>query len=139
MKVSKNYWHYWLVDNVFTYPSRNLCTYFWQVPAAVCVITVTVALCTAIALLGVYVLSTPIWANVIQTDWQLICIMGCASAYIWYDLVFSNINKRYKDSTWNIIVFKKRSTSTPVDKKPSLVWEYLKAKKDKVCPIIEWH
>ena len=116
MKLSKSSWHYWLLRKTGYYDSHfvqvNLCWYFWQVMA-----TLFIKLPLIFTIIILMVALAPIWS-----PFCLVC---------WLHSKWDDKQIRLKREAglgyWD-----------PWPKQPSLLRAWLKAKKDKVCPVIEW-
>lgn len=154
MKLSKSSWHYKL-NRWYTYGVPcNLCGYFWRtvwytvafVPTLIIFIPIWIYLLfsknkwddateyypIAIMLnagLALVICMILMWFHLPKGDhdpWQVVFIFGCVgycmTAMLLISYFLSKITDRRKSKT----------------KKSSLVKEYLKAKKSKYCPIIEW-
>lgn len=63
--------------------------------------------------------------------------MGLISTVVWAAALKEFYDRCYR-KPWNKVLWNTKNKKEPVDKKPSLIWEYLKAKKDKICPTIEF-
>lgn len=112
MKLSRSSWHYQLLRRTGYYDwhftQANLCWYFWQVMATLFIIFLAVLL-------------SPLWIPVVG-----LIFLGCWWYGKWEDKEMER--RKAAGLTWN----------EPWPKKPSLIRAWFKAKKDKVCPIIEW-
>ena len=142
MNIAKNSWHYKLCNMVFNYPSKSLCIYFWQIPYSAvvvvvwCIIILASMLCVAGA--GLYILAMPVQLAVSTVSIFDTFMLGTASLALWC-CVFKGLNDHFEDKPWNVVLIKKRVKDKPAEKKESLVRAYLKAKKDKICPTIEFY
>ena len=142
MKVSRSAWHYEVVsEGLFWvdgwFPSKSLCKYFWQVVGMVLVglgsimlvVSPIVALLTFPFISGseatLVLFLQLMWALVGGAVLAMIALLAFAGAV---SLVFGG---------GRLILSKALSRSIKT-KHPSIVYSYLKAKKDKVCPIIDF-
>lgn len=155
MKVNKNSWHYKLmdywdyevIDQLLYGNNVTLCQYFWNVVgailqsvafAAMIVVAIAVFVFLAFAIIiapinylltayfGVPELMEGLGVVTIFIFWVLLPLAGGIEEYMrgnikgipdWMRLVPKEIVKK--------------------EKKPNLAWEYIKAKKRKVCPLIQ--
>ena len=122
MKISKSSFQYKMVKWMFT-PSRDLCIYFWQCVCAWCMATAVIAMIIGFFVLP-YVLAVypdPSQAPVIMQvlyffgifPWSLLVVIPLGYCCHRIISVFDNTN-------------------------PNVVGEYIKAKKDNVCPRIDF-
>ena len=120
MKLSKKSWHYWLLRKTGYYDSHfvqvNLCWYFWQVMAT---LFIKMPVIFVIAVLTVVL--APIWLPL----FGLICLG------VW-------VYSKWEDRQLQLKIAAGMHPWDSWPKKPSLFRAWLKAKKDKVCPVIEW-
>lgn len=148
MKVNKNSWHYKALKNptlgvggVYSWDiSKSLCVYFWQVLGMILVkiFALLVILPFLVGCLVVLPLTSLLgWINtgvIVQQDLGFIALFVEGVALVLASFMFG-VNK-LKD------IYKSRENGRDeealVDKEPSLLVEYIKAKKKKLCPIIEF-
>lgn len=116
MKVSKKSWHYRLLHQTMEgcpeFEYNNLCSYFWAV-----VSTLIVKIPIIIFLALILVVTSPIWGVV------------CLGFYL-YDRRDRRLRKSAGLNPW-------QDWPEP-EKEPSLLRAWLRAKKEKVCPMIEY-
>ena len=141
MKISTKSWHYKLRDMYNTEPQRGLCKYFWQ----------TVLLVLGLPFFGMYKLfiKLPVYVK-----FALLFIYSFSSVvFFWYSLVYQEEPNIYflfllpfvmlgvlfafVLITWLIVELEQKIKSKD-NNKISLVKEYIKAKKQKICPILEF-
>lgn len=135
MKISTDSWHYKLVDFIFkeSWPSESLCIYFWQVVWSCIVTFLTSCMGTVILACIIYVfLYEPIVKTVegslgVYSYW-LVWVFFCQKAlkHLPEDNVVGEI---FRYTPW---------TNKNVDKEPNIVLEYIRAKKQKFCPKIDF-
>jgi hypothetical protein len=125
MKVRKSAWHHWFYGFGFEHcqwqpETTNLCSYFWRTVWGVLKTLIIIAVAGAIlTVAGMCFYSAP-WFSI-----------GCVAAVGVVIAVASN---------WSTIKYRLNpgrydSESAP---EPGLLRSYIKAKKDKVCPLIEF-
>lgn len=162
MKISKTSWHYWLNnklrDDSHTmynlkrgYPV-SLCWYFWFT-----IVTIIQALAGAIMLAtfgtGLVYLSWVSVINPVVSMFALFTGYGYELAYIeglyigivllcvittWGGCYFYSQGEIKFAPEWLSKHFKRQRKVAPVaHKEPSIFFKYIKAKKQKVCPLIE--
>ena len=148
MKVNKNSWHYRAITEetlgltgVGSYNvSRSLCIYFWQVVISVVfkgfllLVMLPSLLSLFVVMPLVSVVGTLVTGNLVQGDTGLIVLLAEALSVLIGILLWGyfTLVDKYRDYNY------KKLLQDPIDKEPSLVGQYIKAKKDKICPIIEF-
>lgn len=125
MKLSKQSWHYRLVQWLpgearYDLERASLCRYFWLVMFC---LFVKLPLLTLVS--------------------PLICIcIVVAAAFFWSAEKWQKRQRRLKREAglneWAPWPAKEKPYRESKPRKPSLIMAWLKAKKDKVCPIIDW-
>lgn len=117
MKVCKKAWHYRVLTGTTGFkPSQSLCGYFWQVMFAT-----FFAAPIILTLVGVYVLG----AGALWAAQKALQPVGAFLGWAW-----RLIPKRQpKPQEWRTV---------PPPKEPGLLRSWIKAKKDRVCPLIEF-
>jgi len=117
MKINRKSWHYrirkfWSFDD-----ARNLCSYFWSTVWA----TALFPIVPVVALFVLLFLTAPLWGIWIDSQGFNI-IIGIFEIFglcvFWYE---------YRKEEYKHTV-----------REPSLVKEFVKAKKQKICPLIEY-
>lgn len=132
MIINKDSWHYKLVKNMSNKAMpTTLCSYFWTVVGAILEVLSLVALSLLaigciisvilVATLGIYVV----------TGAEIIWVLGCQLILIKGALII------YRETPYYIREMYKREHQVKA-RKPSLLMEYLRAKKEKVCPYITY-
>lgn len=155
MKVNKNSWHYklmdyWdykIIDQLLYGNNVTLCKYFWNTIGAILQsVGFVLMICTAIALLSLCffgIIVAPI--NYLLTAYfgvpELCEGLGVVTIFLFW-VILPIIAGFEEYMRGNIKGIPDWMRSTPkeevvVTKSPNLVWEYLKAKKAKVCPLIQ--
>lgn len=127
MKVNRNSWHYRLWkfgrDSPRAKP-RDLCHYFWHIALIKVLFPLTVI---AFALLGVAYVCLTIWRNPFETAivlvMTIVIVAFIAGVVIWF--------KRKEERE-----VEEKLGLRPA-KEPSVVRQYLAARKQKLCPLIE--
>lgn len=119
MKISTDSWHYKLIDTIsVNFPSENLCNYFWQLIFALIVSTILITVICFVTLL----MLSPVLQFFIELNPVYIIIGGVVDITLLSGTLIESIRERRKYS----------------NKKPSICIEYIKAKKHKYCPKIEF-
>jgi hypothetical protein len=139
MKISKNSWHYKLVNAKVLGQSfydgyeisHSLCLYFWQVVKSILLIVFLIVLGAGVGMLvvypaaglvgwmvtGVYIQDATIMIGAVVIALACVPVTAIITAIIW------------------IKIDKMLRTNIPT---PSLISSYIQAKKDKLCPVIEF-
>jgi len=140
MKISKNSWHYKMLTEKFFFadrwnPSRSLCLYFWQVMFR---LAMGVFICMVVASPLVFLMVNvngylPETLGVAVAIWALLGTFILAICGMILILLFLT-GVMYLVEKLKSRYFPKKEY-TP---KESLIINYIKAKTDKVCPIIEF-
>lgn len=132
MKVNRRSWHYRAVDFVFSWggPSRNLCLYFWQVVWA------CVWACVCAPLLAIFF---AVWASTPFWWWAMPEILPMAFTGAFFEIfILCILWREYRsDLRWKGKLPTKRRKGRET-KYPSLFAEWVRAKKQKICPILEF-
>jgi len=138
MKISKDSWHYRVCNSFSWMPSTSLCLYFWQVVWAsflnFILIPVAVLLLVSLFLFGVPL----ILGSVLVRGFQEIAFENLHTMFYCWGLGFLTmlgmigcfVMKMLYDEG---MLWQREET---VEKEPSIVVEWIKAKKRKVCPVI---
>ncbi len=134
MKVSESSWHYWLYEVSFENGKphgreTNLCPYFWRVVGGASKLLIVIAV--LLALLAA--IGFGFWKYT-AIAFGLVTVISVAIALIDYEREIKNFFTSSGDGTSG-------DGTEPEPKRepePGLLRSYLKAKKDKVCPPIEF-
>mgnify|MGYP000427424455 CR=1 FL=1 len=148
MKVNKNSWHYRAITEETlgvtgvgsNFVSSSLCIYFWQVVSsivfkgAVLLGVLPVVLAVSVVLPLSSLVGSMVTGNIIGGDLGLIILLAEMVATMVGLLLLGcgALIDKYRDYRYE------KFMEEPIDKEPSLVAQYIKAKKDKICPIIEF-
>jgi hypothetical protein len=122
MKISESAWHYNLYrmgfDGGHASGTANLCSYFWRTVAGG-----LKALCFVGFLLAIVVLAGMV---IFQHPWWCLAAVAVIAAVILY-IEYGPTDLPHRDGT-------------PLEtiREPGLIRSYIQAKKDKVCPLIEF-
>lgn len=121
MKVKRSSWHYRLTtkfsDDIEFY-GRNLCRYFWRVVGSLCILFFGLLCLAALVLLASVWFLDPFWAsNTIVAGFILLAVF--------LPLLAISLLR------WKFGIVRGPQPSP-------LIVEYLKAKKQKICPEIEF-
>ena len=125
MKVSKSSWHYWIYKNSFehgcAFEPNNLCPYFWRVVGGgIKILVVTAVVAIVLGFVG-WLFYAHTGATFVST-----AVIGVIIAV---SVNWDEIRWAYEERFG-----KSEEVETP---EPGLLRSWLKAKKDKVCPVIE--
>ena len=116
--VNRESWHFKLVSGFFDridWSSSNLCKYFWQVVWSIIMILLVIGVVASVIVVFII-------------NWTItLTVIGC-STFIWLPIVA-------------IVYFRKLGINTEIKnpKQLNLLSEYLKAKKEKICPVIKFN
>ena len=129
MKIKKDSWHYRFIKWTGKDPSPNLCNYFWQVVGPPLFVTL-IALLLVIAVAGM----------IFEHGWSLLWMipLGLLGGAVLI-LIIASVALGYE--TLREKYFGPKPVKEPKpekEKKPNIFIEWLKAKKAKVCPILEF-
>lgn len=138
MKVNKNSWHYKVLSEKFCFMggwdewniSSSLCVYFWQV---------VFRLFTGVGL-GLLVLSPFFSWTLIILDLTFSSILGALLTVMGLLVTFAApfLGTLFVVVCVGEFIKNKLPRREYKEKEPNLIVEYIKAKKNKVCPIIEF-
>ncbi len=121
MIIKRTSWHYRLLH--WTWGERHpssICLYFWAVFWSIALIAALVSIAAFFAV----ILTSPLW-QFWWTPWNDRLVVAGSVIDI---IVLSSIGIHF---------FKKMKSGSPA-KEPTLVGAWIRAKKDKVCPLIEF-
>lgn len=145
MKISRSAWHVRLSQKVFPgYQPKDLCSHFWIVVAGVVIALFTVLFVVSALGLGVLALVI-LWidSRVFQyllAHWQEVLLISGVAVGTGIVMLVSYIAVS-ASSRWLIERFhvNKMPHDTPPKepKQPGLLCSWIKAKKRKICPMIE--
>lgn len=149
MKVSRKSWHYKVLLDQHKAKVRNdntsLCNYFWMVVSGVlCNIAagllITILVVCVLFLIGLPILNAFMYytdINFIQLDPKIVnfCITFTAAVSSVYigSFIFRSIKKLFGYIRYKFWGFNRKMES----ENNSLLYNYLRAKKNKICPMIE--
>lgn len=120
MKISKSSLHYRLVNFVFDNPNRNLCVYFWQVVWSSFFVPF-MFICLICGILGgLLFLSMPVW-TMFYGSFDVLAGMA-AVLDVGLLLTFWYLYRKHKYP----------------EKEPGVIGSYIRAKKEKICPTIDF-
>lgn len=155
MKVNRNSWHYKLMDhfdhNVISRLDYNqsvtLCQYFWSLIGAlfqsIGVVLLGIGCTLMLSVIVFAVIVAPI--NYLLTAYFGVVDItdGCGGMLLvlfWIVIpLFAGIEEYMRGNIKGVPDWMRFSHKEVVkkEKKPNLAWEYIKAKKRKVCPLIQ--
>ncbi len=133
MKINKKSWHYKAISKLGFTPSKSFCMYFWQIPLIGMYLIVAIAI-------GVLAICATL--NAVLAP---IAFMFAWDGY--FELAFEGDRvgaELLAGVVWFLYVLFGRAIYRhhhPVGfakKEPSIIVEYIKAKKQKICPILEF-
>jgi len=139
LKISKSSWHYWLFKKVNEHNEpTNLCSYMRNVLGAIALFTVFGAFMVAIAssILSYYVIVICVAVGIQPPgDVGLLIVSIAFNVLIFSTILLSVFNDYVKPYCYE------HDIPTEVDIQPpafmSLIWSYIKAGKQKICPLVE--
>ena len=152
MQFSKNSWHYkfnsMISSGYDTQSVRSLCPYFWftvwnmikGLMLVICIIVIVAVVLVSVNMVVAFVLGAFgifYWGNFYDLSFFVV-VMISSTAVI--GSVIGVATGDMKVAPEYITKHFKASKTKTISKlaQPSLVKEYYKAWKDKVCPVIEW-
>lgn len=136
MKVSTTSWHYRLWrfgrENPRSRP-RDLCRYFWHIMLVKILIPTTVAgfALTGIVLLGLAIWNAPVTAAIVIAS-ILLAIAAIVGLVVFVRRAVKRDGERVAERRRRIFLGLEEEV-----KEPGLFWQWLIARKRKVCPLIE--
>jgi len=132
MKINTNSWHYRFAKRMHRTPSSNLCNYFWQVAGPILLISIfTIAW---ISLVVSLVVAFGFWGVVFRVLIGLAFTLVAVIIFAGIGLLAEEVWERWDEQRPK----KPKKTKSYKEKQPNIFFAWLKAKKDKVCPIIEF-
>lgn len=130
LKIKKNSWHYrlWCLGRSGTSQPHNLCKYFWHL--AIIKIVIPIVLATFV-LLGVGALIWVIWGHPVQTGLALLLTVVALLLLIGVVKLIERMVQRHHEKVMLA------EPKPKVVKEPGVVRTFLKARKQKMCPLIQ--
>lgn len=125
MKINRKSWHYRLQRRMWNTIPNNLCSYFWKLIWSL-IVTSTALTVMAVFILGIvyplvsYWFSNEYWKSLSIATWMITLTIAT--------IVGSDELKLY---------YRDKRANEPV-KEPSVFVSFVKAKKAKICPLIEF-
>lgn len=143
MEISISSWHYRVVKSVYDSAHNSLCVYFWQVVSALIVRAFHIGFLMFIACFVIGFFAVPITWGLGELGWiepvvpgevaaVPIAIMSIAAVAALVIFLMSCIKYLIEEYQY------KRKKKKRVAKEPNLVVEYIRAKKQKVCPTLKF-
>lgn len=127
MKVKTSSWHYrlWRAGRESSRSQpRDLCRYFWHLFLVKILLPLALV---GFALLGLGALALAIWGNPAETG----IIIGGLALIVIVVLAVALAGRKYSQRPM------KSKKKVEVEKEPSVLLQYLSARKRKLCPLIE--
>ena len=126
MKINKNSWHYKMNYEFSERLPKTLCSYFWTTVIRTLLLLVFSAaiLTTLIILISPLALLFDIKHPMQEVSFSIYGLMFALFLCLFIGAKVEN----YKRNKYLIRPYKK----------PNILWDYLKAKKEKVCPFLEF-
>jgi len=133
MKVSKHSWHYrlWSLGRDSSSRPRNLCKYFWHIALIKVLFPLVVAF---FVLLGVGLLLWVIWGHPIQTAAVILVALGIVLLGFGLFKLLQMWGERREEARYAASLV---PTPPKPKKQPGVLRSFIKAKKQKACPLIE--
>ena len=126
MRISARSWHMRLARHLDEdYQPRNLCHHFWVTVASVLFLKAVIGF-----VIGVFIAS-PILAIIVALQGWLV-----KDSDWWLAMMPSSVGWGFVGLVILVVLVKSLLSRTP-QKPPGLVRSYLRARKDKLCPMIE--
>ena len=130
MQISRDSWHYRLIDwCTFNHP-HNLCAYFWKTVLAVVSAPVFILACAGLAVTGVIFVLAPLWWTFIPDAFFLAIIVGTAEVVFLSWLLGKSIFVRREEEL---------RSGERYATEPTLLIQWLRAKHRKVCPLLKFN
>jgi hypothetical protein len=135
MKISTQCWHYkYLTRNTFNLfpefePSNSLCKYFWQIPVKIvmdvafslaCVVVATPIALLPVGMISMFFTDSELLSGFGVAGWMFTIFVGCTYLLFFLQEKISEVGEKLANREGDLL--------------PS----YIKAKKDKVCPRIDF-
>lgn len=146
MTLKKSSWYYKLVNYMWEYTTYSFCKFFW-----ILVLSILLIVPFYIFALPTFIISyfskekLLLWMRAVVGFFTYIALwMIFSMIFVWFNRSIVNINSAaivgYCLSLLILLIYLKEIWSNIHWKsnKPSLFSTYIKAKKQKICPIIKW-
>lgn len=132
MKINTSSWHYKLVTELNGYAENNLCGYMRQIAGAL----IGIVIIAFFAIMVTWATLVPIWQALFQQGVREAVFIAYLFWYVFVGEVFIKYSKSQlrHDGKW----YNEPLWHTTKERKPSLIAAYINAKKQKICPTIEF-
>tara|TARA_B100000700_G_C14978708_1_gene825222 strand:- start:759 stop:1199 length:441 start_codon:yes stop_codon:yes gene_type:complete len=142
-KINTDSWHYKLIMRYLSEPPKSLCVYPYTVIFFMALTAVIIAVLCTVAFLACYAVVTPLLVmfDVMDMSWKTnvsAVFVTIASVYIGFVLFHSYYKERIRVYKYKKYYEKYGGDAIQEAKQPNIVLAYLKAKKEKICPKIEY-
>lgn len=132
MKINTSSWHYRLLRAFDYWPENNLCGYVRQIIGAL-----IMSVISAMLMLGVaFFIITPIYCAIFQVGVHETVFCVFSALYLMFGAVAINTYRqmRLSGGIWHTPIFERKEK----DSQPNILVEFIRAKKQKICPTIEF-
>jgi hypothetical protein len=140
MNINKNTWHYKLLRdapllNPWT-PSSSLCVYFWQVVARILCLTVASIVSVSLVTALFMIILSPVITLVVYFIGQVTNEGLNLWAFTGVVVIILLLLELLVHGLDTLVKYLRHRAYTAKPKAPNILTSYIKAKKEKVCPII---
>lgn len=142
MEISKQSWHYKLVCNFNNEPSNSLCKYFWQVVGSaliwliMTVIGLSMAIVTTLFPIAAIIIAYFYPSDVIMEESFILSEVFIGGALLL--MVYAIVTMYWAVKRIGQFIYRKYKKKAKPDKEPNVAIEYIKAKKQKICPTLNF-
>lgn len=150
ININTKSWHFRLIRNFDSKPKSNLCGYFWQVVKyiilSVFIVSVGIILVSAFAFFSLYIIGLIAGSTLASVGIFPASFIDVPNTFNWRYVVLSIVIDAviaafiYGKHKYDEYRYEKAEKSNGTEKstKPNLLFEFVKAKKQKICPLINF-
>lgn len=134
MEISKSSWHYRLINSTIGKPSNSLCLYFWSLIISL-LMRILVAFIFVTWVLMMLITISPILIGY-NDEYLFLYILGILPWVVTLLILGDYLHEKFPQVREKH--FLKKNRREQLEKEPHIVVEYVKAIKNKVCPILDF-
>ncbi|UYD59231.1 hypothetical protein HPMBJEAJ_00116 [Aeromonas phage avDM6] len=136
MNIKTSSWHYRFVNSFFDSVPRSLCPYFWKVVWGLMIVTGIILLLLmasfsiGVSILEFFAVNIGLIAMIASPFVGILAIVIVIAVMVFIAISWEIMKSKLRNKKW--------SNKNLHEKKPSLVGSYIKARKEKICPTLNF-
>ena len=134
MNIKTSSWHYRFVNYMFTNVPHSLCPYFWKVVWGLMIVTgisllfLAASFSTGMIILEFFAVNIGLVATIAAPFVGIFAIVITIVVMVFIAISWESMKTKLRNKKW----------SKSHENKPSLVGSYIKARKEKICPTLNF-